>query len=224
MSLVASASVWNNDESTNKKRQPTMRKTIKLRPNNQDIPAYNDNNKDYDTLNQTMKPTTTIIEQEEYNKTRNSRVNDLLNNITAVDDTSENKMGDFKPLSHPSINVKKDLESPNPGSRPNFEYKANDYVSSIYSNYNKTYESSPDKPYFTNIPQNIGMNIHSNIGTNNSFNDKMMEKLNYMIHLLEETKKEKTANITEEFILYTFLGVFVIFVIDSFSRSRRYTR
>jgi hypothetical protein len=45
-----------------------------------------------------------------------------------------------------------------------------------------------------------------------------------MIHLLEEQKVEKTANITEEFILYTFLGVFVIYIVDTFSRNGKYTR
>ena len=44
-----------------------------------------------------------------------------------------------------------------------------------------------------------------------------MKKLNYMIHLLEETKEEKTSNVTEELVLYMFLGVFVIFVVDSFA-------
>ena len=51
-----------------------------------------------------------------------------------------------------------------------------------------------------------------------------MEKLNYMIHLLENQEKEKTDNVTEEFILYTFLGVFVIFVLDSFTRNGKYVR
>ena len=45
-----------------------------------------------------------------------------------------------------------------------------------------------------------------------------------MIHVLEETKDEKTENITEELILYMFLGVFVIFVVDSFARAGKYTR
>jgi hypothetical protein len=54
--------------------------------------------------------------------------------------------------------------------------------------------------------------------------NKLMEKINYMIHLLEEQQNEKTNNITEEFILYTFLGVFIIFVVDSFARSGKYTR
>jgi high-affinity K+ transport system ATPase subunit B len=51
-----------------------------------------------------------------------------------------------------------------------------------------------------------------------------MEKINYMIHLLEESQSEKTNNVTEEFILYTFLGMFIIFVVDSFARSGKYIR
>jgi len=51
-----------------------------------------------------------------------------------------------------------------------------------------------------------------------------MERINYMVHLLEEQQHEKTANVTEEFLLYTFLGVFVIYVVDTFSRNGKYVR
>jgi len=54
--------------------------------------------------------------------------------------------------------------------------------------------------------------------------DALMAKLNYMIHLLEEQQDEKTENVTEELVLYLFLGVFVIFVVDSFARAGKYTR
>ena len=57
-----------------------------------------------------------------------------------------------------------------------------------------------------------------------STDTQLMEKINYMIHLLEANQHEKTENITEEFLLYTFLGVFVIFVVDSFARAGKYTR
>ena len=50
-------------------------------------------------------------------------------------------------------------------------------------------------------------------------NDILLEKLNYMIHLLEQQQNEKTDNVLEEFILYCFLGVFIIYVIDGFARS-----
>ena len=51
-----------------------------------------------------------------------------------------------------------------------------------------------------------------------------MKKLNYLIHLMEENKDEKTQNVTEELVLYMFLGVFTIFVVDSFARAGKYTR
>lgn len=55
--------------------------------------------------------------------------------------------------------------------------------------------------------------------------DQMMEKMNYMIHLLEEQKDEKSGSVIEELILYGFLGVFMIFMVDSFAKvGRKYTR
>ena len=62
------------------------------------------------------------------------------------------------------------------------------------------------------------------IGAGGAPDGKLMEKINYMIHLLEEKHNEKTNNITEEFILYSFLGVFIIYVCDSFARAGKYTR
>jgi hypothetical protein len=79
-----------------------------------------------------------------------------------------------------------------------------------YQNYFNTYV-----PYSSN-PQNSA-NLHGS-------KDELMKKLNYMIHLLEETKDEKTQNVTEELVLYMFLGVFTIFVVDSFARAGKYTR
>jgi hypothetical protein len=52
----------------------------------------------------------------------------------------------------------------------------------------------------------------------------LLEKINYMIYLLEQQKKEKSKHTTEEFVLYSFLGVFVIYLADSFARSGRYIR
>ena len=54
--------------------------------------------------------------------------------------------------------------------------------------------------------------------------DELAEKINYMIHLLEQQQAEKTDNIMEEFVLYAMLGVFVIFTVDSFTRAGRYVR
>ena len=45
-----------------------------------------------------------------------------------------------------------------------------------------------------------------------------------MIHLLEEERDVKQGNVTEEVVLYCFLGVFVIFVVDSFAKVGKYVR
>ena len=54
--------------------------------------------------------------------------------------------------------------------------------------------------------------------------DLLLKKLNYMITLLEDQQDEKTNNVTEEVILYSFLGIFVIFIADTFVRAGKYTR
>ena len=79
-----------------------------------------------------------------------------------------------------------------------------------YQNYFNTYV-----PYYNKATNNA--NLHGS-------KDELMRKLNYMIHLLEENKDEKTQNVTEELVLYMFLGVFTIFVVDSFARAGKYTR
>ena len=70
-------------------------------------------------------------------------------------------------------------------------------------------------PYFTNAMENPRIDAPR---------EELMKKLNYMIHLLEEQQDEKTGNVAEELILYLFLGIFVIFVVDSFARAAKYTR
>jgi hypothetical protein len=52
--------------------------------------------------------------------------------------------------------------------------------------------------------------------------DRIWERLSYITHLLEEQQNERTENVLEEYLLYVLLGTFVIFVVDSFSRSRHY--
>tara|TARA_X000001036_G_C20681438_1_gene806035 strand:+ start:1384 stop:1932 length:549 start_codon:yes stop_codon:yes gene_type:complete len=63
----------------------------------------------------------------------------------------------------------------------------------------------------------------SNQGTSGN-NEELMERINYMIYLLEEQKNEKTGSVHEEMVLYSFLGVFVIFIVDSFARAGKYCR
>jgi hypothetical protein len=68
---------------------------------------------------------------------------------------------------------------------------------------------------------------HSNLPSFNNHSDTsdiLMKKINYMINLLEEQQDEKTNNVTEEVVLYSFLGIFIIFVVDSFAKVGKYVR
>jgi hypothetical protein len=73
-------------------------------------------------------------------------------------------------------------------------------------------------PYTQKIP------YYSQMSKSSEHKDHLLEKLNYMIHLLEEQQDEKTGHVVEELILYSFLGVFLIFIVDSFARAGKYTR
>ena len=65
---------------------------------------------------------------------------------------------------------------------------------------------------------------YNQMSENQSVNLELSNKINYMIHLLEEQQDEKTGHVVEEVILYVFLGVFMIFIIDSFARASKYVR
>ena len=58
-------------------------------------------------------------------------------------------------------------------------------------------------------------------GANNlsGTNAALIEKLNYIIHMLEEKKDEKTGHVIEELVLYCFLGIFIIFIVDTFTHA-----
>lgn len=78
--------------------------------------------------------------------------------------------------------------------------------------------SSINRPYYTNSSQQPTM------GSLTGDQNVLLEKLNYMIHLLEEQQEEKGGSVAEEVILYSFLGIFVIFLVDSFTRIGKYKR
>jgi len=106
-------------------------------------------------------------------------------------------------------------------SMPDNNIKPNDYLASkinnVYSNLDDGYKSNFD--YITSMT-----NMNSN-GSNKLLNNTdLLSKLDYIVHLLEEQRNEKTNTITEELILYLFLGIFIIFVLDSFARASKYVR
>ena len=128
------------------------------------------------------------------------------------EEEDEDDLADFNPPPNPqltSLPIDKkedDVDSDLSPEAFNNINVSEEKIKQYYNNYIPYYENT------TNVP-----NIHGS-------KDDLMKKLNYMIHLLEENKDEKTNTVTEELILYMFLGVFVIFVVDSFAKAGKYTR
>ena len=170
--------------------------------------VYNESNK--------RKHKKTYKKRENINKKKitGENVENFLNLMKDVgNDDADDGTGwaDFKPPPKPLLTKqpeeKKDTQIDEDISPADFE-KLNDYAANqqYYNQY---------IPYYSESQNNT--NVSGN-------KDVFFEKLNYVIQMLEENKDQKTHNVTEELVLYMFLGVFVIFVVDSFARSGKYTR
>ena len=240
MSLLMSASPWTDGNIENKKRPSTMRKTIKMRPYMNGIGEPDEYTNEGTELKELHPPS--LQDMQSHNDTRSSQVSDLINKITSLNTENDGQhLANFNPMPNPILNNKKpenqhdsrktncelspsDLLPSNPyqvspptltknGNPANsINYSANDSNLGKLSSYNNSYQPS-------NIPYYAKMGLG-----NGDPNDKLLEKINYMIHLLEEQQSEKTSNVMEEFVLYTFLGVFMIYIVDSFVRAGKYVR
>ena len=151
-------------------------------------------------------------------KNCNNRAKTIKNNLKKIDkikfkkllnkndsdSDSESDIADFNPPPKPEI-----TDNINPSYDVDFKPEYSNQIN-YNSHINKQYSNNVSHP-FTEY---------------NNTNEILSKKLNYMINLLEEQKDEKTKNITEELILYCFLGIFIIFLIDSFVKigKSKYTR
>ena len=199
MSLLTSASTWDTSDLTSSDTAACKRR--------KKCPTFQE----------------TVDKQEESKK----RINNLLNNMQNVSpDNDGSSLGAFQspepapPAILPSkISQQQQLQRREESS----SYLPSDtnvkegfaLASSYAESYNEKILSEAMKPYLMK-----GDNREVNTYTN----DKLVEKLNYLIHLIEEQKHEPTQHVTEEFLLYTFLGVFIIYIVDSFSRAGKYIR
>jgi len=250
MSLLTTASPWNNDDTGNK-RKSSFKKMVKnithigdnssdgVSPSNiENFQSVNDGSAS--SSSPASSPASSSIENSiQVNTDRNTRVQQLLSKMSVENDG--NKLADFNPISRPQITQKKDVIEGRTGLSelkpddllPNHpanqlklnipshrigQFGPNDASTGMLSNYSKSYEPSQisARPYYAK------MGIDSGIGS--GVDSKLLEKINYMIHLLEEQQDEKTGHVTEEFMLYGFMGIFIIFVLDSFARAGKYVR
>jgi len=134
---------------------------------------------------------------------------DLYNN----DSDDELPMGDFTPVQKPLHNLQMTTNSPSyiPNDMPVNSPKD-------FGQLNNTMSANYHQQYIDNYNKAIQSTTISNP------NNELLKKLDNILFLLEEQKEEQTHLITEELILYVFLGVFIIYVLDSFVKVGKYVR
>ncbi len=165
------------------------------------------------------------FEKKRKNKTlknrekKSKKVEQFLNSMENMDTDSDDEqegLAEFHPPPKPELLTKNDKVKEN--FKPldlNVDHAVTpEGFKTLKEKYQQAYNQYV--PYYTNSSAGSEMNYANR--------DELMRKLNYLIHMMEENKDEKTENVTEELVLYLFLGVFVIFVVDSFARAGKYTR
>jgi len=218
MSLLNTASPWKGCNT--QKRTPSIGKRRTQRSAQPQIETNLADLEEQEDISDHLKMTM------ETNDERSTAVNDMLNRISADPVDSGAGLADFKPVAYPKgksfmDNLADLLPTQSTegfeadGTPHSVSAKPYDMGLESLSNYAKSYEAGGilGKPYY------------SQKGTvSTDPNSAIIQKLNNITNILEEIKMEKTNNITEELILYSFLGVFVIFVVDSFARVGKYHR
>ena len=166
------------------------------------------------------------------NKTKKKiDINDFYNSHETTFDENEdgNALSDFVPLDNKPESIgnenakNKEILLTNQTREESVE--KNDIVTSdIYNNLESSYQNT----YYNDSHLSKYNNNNNN---NQSFNSELLsdnalllKKINYMIALLEKQQDERTDKTGEEVILYIFLGVFIIFVLDSFAKVGKYVR
>jgi len=186
---------------------------------------------------------TSMEKQIETQKIREEKIQQALSKMTnsfttasTGNDDASSALGDYSSTPHfppvpvaPPVNTSQSLTTP----RDKIEGFASGVLtsSSPFGSANTRTGSSYQQSYGPTeyFQQLTSKNNHTPVysrmnGGGGGSQQQLMEKLNYMIHLLEEQQKEPTQHILEEFLLYGLLGIFMIFLVDSFTRVGKYTR
>ena len=168
----------------------------------------------------------------EKQKMRDTKVNNMLNSMNqSVQGFQDGDgLGNFtsKEMSHnpPPLPSLPSLQPPSNTSNMSSSSTVTSYTpfqNKAASSYSQSYGPTSYSKQVTAKQENFS-NMLSSHGNSSSHEQQLLEKLNYMIHLLEAQQKEPTQNIVEEFLLYGLLGIFIIFLVDSFTRVGKYTR
>ena len=238
--LALSASSYNEDDASGTTIQNS--KALYMSRNNLEI-NKNTNNSSNNSSNDTKNKNNyrKTIKQKQ-NVPNQSKLSALLKSMDeATDSDNENENDNYKGNANTSSNYLGVSNGSNQNSHQNSDdttylkdipttngnpisNKMYDSLSSNYANqYYNQFVSAVNKGYGSGLGSDDSLTggAHASISMPKN---ELIEKLNYIIDLLEEQQDYKTNSILEDLILYAFLGIFIIFIVDSFSKSNKYVR
>lgn len=132
--------------------------------------------------------------------------------VVSIDDDENDMLENFEPIQRPELTNETNRNISNNAKN----------VSEEEINNEKDFS---ENPYL--ISEHIDLQINKDkeiaIPKEKSISD-VERKLNYLIKIMEKEKSGNVQYLTEEIILYGFFGVFIIYVIDSFTRVGKYVR
>ena len=215
----------NNNDPIEEKRQALSRnKTIKKRPSEnvqkilQTISAFDPENDDnlLGDFNFNPPPKAELSKVKD-----NQNQNPTLNNSIGTDRTGAASMpggaasmpGGAASMTGGGASMPGAASMTGGGANTPTPYRPSNMQESFANTFSNDYVQQY-VPYYNQMSQGLG----------SGNKDQLLEKLNYMIHLLEDQQDQKTGHVMEEIILYSFLGIFLIFIVDSFARAGKYVR
>jgi hypothetical protein len=161
-----------------------------------------------------------------------TNIKKILNQISALekeDDEENDHLVNFEPISYPNsayiLKKKEEDEEEEGGDNSHHTlpqatpppFLTRQPLSEDKINYTPFSMTGADANYSRIYEETQGQSLGVTTTTNNTnTNQILLEKMNYMIYLLEEDRNIKTKYITDEFMMYMFIGIFFIIVIDFF--------
>jgi hypothetical protein len=209
------------DTKLTKKPSSGLNKTLKKKNVEFDVASTKNN----DATKNKITSLGNLMSQIHNNSEEDDSYNSTNYQSNLIDETISTSMTDS--LNSELAKIQKMRETGNNIPQNTFLSNANNNANALYnlenSNVLGSLNSAKNSLASYNESYNVNSQIESPVIFDNN-NNKLLKKLDYIIHLLEEQHNEKTNHITEELILYLFLGLFILFVLDSFARASKYRR
>jgi hypothetical protein len=181
----------------------------------------NNDNKEENTIEKKrIKHHKTLKNKDKNAETKKKIDETMLSQIGKIhanmDNSEQTELSDFNPIPVPeSQGVNRTIERDDDKEAEDDEVEEYESLDSSYA----------QQYYSKFLPGTIESMESGNLSAANMpLNENLVEKINYMIHLLEEGQEQKTEHIVEEMLLYLGLGIFVIYVLDSFVKIGKYSK